>query len=109
MTSSIQDELPLGKSRKSAGQSQAFAHVDPAYLVMFGKALRELIESRHGFTIDDVVEKIGLPFESGKNNSIGALITRAAADGLIEKAGFATARRPESHGRIIHRWIGVRK
>jgi hypothetical protein len=109
MIDSMQDELPLGKSRKSAGQSQAFAHVDPEYLAMFSKALRELIESRHGFTIDDVVEKIGLPFESGKNNSIGALITRAASEGLIEKCGFSTARRPESHGRIIHRWIGVKK
>lgn len=109
MIDTMQDELPLGKARKSAGQSRALSHLDPAYLAMFNKALRELIESRHGFTIDDLVEKIGLPFESGKNNSIGGLITRAAADGLIEKAGFATARRPESHGRIVHRWIGVRK
>jgi hypothetical protein len=108
MTKSSQQELNFD-SRKASGQAKAFSHLDPAYLAMFEKALIDLIESRHGFTIDDLTEKIGLPFESGKNNSIGALITRAAKDGLIEKAGFATARRPESHGRIVHRWIGVRK
>lgn len=111
MTTMSQSELPFlkGRERKRAGQNKAVDHLSVAYRYDFKRALDHFILWQQTFTIDDIVAVIGLPSEGkNRNNALGALISMAAKEGLIRKAGFTTSRRPESHNRIIHQWMGVK-
>lgn len=110
MANEIQTEIDFqqGTQLKESGQSKALSSLDPAYRYEFDKVLAAYIREGLMFTADDIVEIIGLPSSGkNKNNAVGALIAGAAREGLIKKIGYTTAKRKQSHSRIICRWIGA--
>ena len=97
-----------GEAAKESGQKRALSALDPSYSYDFDMCIKSLISKGFPFTIDDVIERIGLPSSGqNKNNSVGGLMSRAAKEKKIRKLGYTVSRRPENHGRIITQWIGV--
>lgn len=54
------------------------------------------------FTADDLTNAIGLPHGTG--NQVGACIRSWAAADRITPAGYETAARKSSHGRVLRVW-----
>ena len=97
---------PSEKKAKEAGQERAVWSVTGEYLARFHRALFQLREDRAPFTIDNIIDMIGLPTEDGQNNAIGGLIAAAAKANLIKHVGYTETKRSGSHGRIIKVWEG---
>jgi hypothetical protein len=98
------------------GQERALRAVGGDYKADFAQAIDYL--SHHftapqigpkAFTIDDVIELIGLPSEGqNKNNAVGALMAGAAKRGLIRAIGYTESNRAGSHKRAVRLWEGVK-
>lgn len=70
-------------------------------------AERWLLARSQSFTADDLVDAIGLPRGlpgANQNNAVGALIQAWSRRGAIHATGTRTAKRPESHGRLLRVW-----
>jgi len=102
----IQQELEFIPPKKR-GQRRAVQALEPEYRVRFFAALEKVRANGSPFTIDDLTEIVGLPSEDHRN-ALGGLMAQAAAEGLIEKVGYAEARRKASHARVISTWRGVK-
>lgn len=101
--------LPFGEFRKIQGQTLAIDHVSSDYSRQFHQCLDLLIRSGKPFTSEEIIKKIGLPSKGeNQNNAIGAFMSKAASKGYIAKHGYTTATRPDSHGRILTVWIGLK-
>jgi hypothetical protein len=98
----------LGDELKELGQDLAVNNVTIDYEESFINRLLFLVESKNPFTIDDIVNSIGLPNKGqNKNNAVGALMSRAAKNKLIKKIGYTKSNRAANHSRIITQWIGI--
>jgi len=98
-----------GEQLKREGMALA-ADAAPAWLDDAWLALVDLVRSGRDFTSEDVVERVGLPRGTpgtNRNNAVGALFSAAAREGLIVRAGFRKATRPDLHARLLTVWRGV--
>lgn len=101
---------------KKDGQAKALAGVPTKYKEEFDRAILYLRDSAvecpklcATFSIDDVIDLIGLPSEGqNKNNAVGALMAGAAKRGLIRAIGYTESKRAGSHGRAVRLWEGVK-
>lgn len=71
------------------------------------QALTTLASSGRVFTIEDFRD-LGVP-EPHHGNAWGGFLCAAAKADLIERVGSVQARRPESRGRWLGQWVGVRE
>jgi hypothetical protein len=95
---------------KKTGQRLALSKlekIDPNYRFEFEQVVNQLCSLGKPFSVEDVISKIGLPSSGiNKNNSVGAIMSALAAEGKIIAFGYTTAKRKESHGRILRSWMG---
>ncbi|WP_157108988.1 hypothetical protein [Corynebacterium aquilae] len=68
------------------------------------EALNALIADGDTFTIDDLRDRVPEGIEPHHCNAWGALLSNAARDGLIQRVGFAQARRKQAHAREVKTW-----
>lgn len=71
------------------------------------QALDAMAALGRAFTVDDLVERTGLP-EATSPRAMGARVLRAARAGRIARVGYAPSRRPSARGAIVRVWRGVR-
>ena len=90
------------------GMDAAAGAVDPVWWEKARNRVMYLAASGEDFTVDKVIEHVGLPnaVEVNANNSVGALINRMAKKGIIVRVGYDKASRLESKGRTIAIWRG---
>lgn len=97
-------------SPKILGQNTALSRLkeeNPEYLNAFESEIDRLIRSGKTFTVEDIVEVIGLPSQGqNKNNSVGALMASFARHGKIISKGYVVAKKKSRHGRPLKLWIG---
>lgn len=83
----------------------------PTWKEAADEALRELAATGDQFSADDLVERIGPPdltrTPNGRNNSIGAVFSRARHAGLIEVVGYTRSTTPTRKGGLIRVWKGT--
>lgn len=68
------------------------------------RAIEELARRRVMFTAEDLRAMVGDPDRPGL---IGARILAAARAGIIERAGYVQASRPERRGGVVALWRGT--
>lgn len=99
---------------KEIGQARAIAAASMTYKQHFDNAIDYLCNAnlamgvpfgKTTFTIDDVIDLIGLPAKGqNKNNAVGALMAGASKRGLIRAVGYTESTRAGSHGRAVRLW-----
>ena len=110
MTSGLLFDLQEGRANKTSGMALALAGAGAAWLTSARIVITRLAGTGQPFTADDVLRIVGLPTRSAsnRNNSVGALFSALAAEGLIRPTGrFVCTTRAIGHGRRIQEWIGA--
>ena len=71
----------------------------------FDHVVDRYIKSGRFFTVEDVVQEIGLPSgEIGGNKIIGAAMSGIVRSGRLTRVGYTKARRTTSHSRQLSVW-----
>lgn len=90
-------------------QDAAEAHADEGWLRAARQQIAALAASGEPWTTDHVwyrLELLGVATHEPR--ALGALIRKAARDGLIRRQGWTPTTRPEAHARPIPVWCGRR-
>lgn len=83
------------------------AHADATWRATAMQALEHLARRDGEFQAHDLIE-LGCP-EPAHPNHWGPLLHAAKKAGLIEQAGVAMSKRPETRGSLVRTWRGVRR
>lgn len=89
-----------------AGRDEAEENTDTWWAENALAAIRVLAGSGREFQAYDIVEQFGVA-EPDSGKRWGALLKRAAREGLIVPVGVARSRRPSSAGALCRTWRGV--
>jgi hypothetical protein len=84
-------------------------HADEGWLRAARQEIAALAASGEPWTTDHVwyrLEQLGVTTREPR--ALGALIRKAARDGLIRQQGYTPTTRPEAHARPIPVWCGRR-
>lgn len=84
------------------------SHASKEYRCKLIGAIEVLIERGGEFTADDVRQIAGDPPATTHPNIAGAIVNRAARDGIIRMVGYGISSRPQGHGNLVRRWIGLK-
>lgn len=107
-----------GAQLRDEGMAKAAAHADRLHEAWQERAMGFLKEfsircwasaSQHNFTAEDVydyAERYGLPRPPDRR-AWGAVMTKAAKQGIIRKVGYGVSARPECHNRPVTMWERV--
>lgn len=101
-------EQEAGALARDAGMAAAAAAA-PDWTELAKQAVRFLAATGTDFTIDDVIERAGLPNDSksNANNAVGALMSGAAKRRIIERVGYTRTSRRLGHARSVAVWRGI--
>lgn len=98
-------QLIEGEALKQEGMKQALDNAkdgtDMAWVVEANRAADILIVQRRDFTIEDIVERAGLPTN---RNATGAFMNGLARSGRIALVGYRKGTRESQHARRIAVW-----
>lgn len=89
-----------------AGRDQAERNSDDWWVRTALQAVRAIAKTGREFQAFDLVEIYGVP-EPDHPNRWGALLTRAARDGVIVVVGAAPSRRPTTAKSLTRTWRGA--
>jgi hypothetical protein len=103
---SLFGDLDDAQRRRDQGRRAVELNTHPGWKAHAERVVAELATSGVEFTAETVRERTGHPLAS-HHNAFGAVLAAAARAGTIVPAGFATATRPEAHGRILRVWRGA--
>lgn len=88
---------------KETGMAQAET-VNEEWNTQARAEIMRLARTGQPFTIEDVIDVVGLP--GGSNKSVGSVMNRVARTGMIYKYGQRPASRVTSHRRSLQVWRG---
>ena len=98
-----------GATLKNIG-TEAALHAFPEWQTRAQEAAVLLLSRQSSITSEDVTDLVGFPRQgrtSNANNAVGAVFLALRTMGLIRRAGFAPARNPQAHNRLLARWTRV--
>lgn len=109
---SLWDELAAARDDRDTGADLALASdAISEWRSRAVPALRELAQRGVPFTVDAVIEMVGLPkgaVGTNVNNAIGALFLHASKSGLIRTTGRRVpTQRRSNHARRVAEWVGT--
>jgi hypothetical protein len=99
------DDAPADKD-VLAGRGQAEHNADDWWLSTAMQAVRAMAATGREFQAFDLAEIYGTP-EPDHANRWGALLTRAAREGVIVSVGAAPSRRPSTARSLTRTWRGA--
>ncbi|MDQ4032538.1 MAG: hypothetical protein M3332_09825 [Actinomycetota bacterium] len=105
MQRSLFDDAPTGED-VLAGRDQAERNADDWWMRTALHAVRAMAATGRVFQAFDLVETFGTP-EPDHPNRWGALLTRAAREGVIVSVGAAPSRRPSTARSLTRIWRGA--
>lgn len=94
--------------RREQGMAEVEAHSDSEYRYRLIGAIEVLAASAREFTADEARKIAGDPPPTTHPNIAGALFNAAAKAGTIRMVGYGLSTRPQGHGNLVRRWIGVK-
>lgn len=99
-------DVPAADANVLAGRDRAERNGDDWWVRTALQAVRAAAKTGQEFQAFDLVETYGVP-EPDHPNRWGALLTRAARDGVIVAVGAAPSRRPSTARSLTRTWRGA--
>jgi hypothetical protein len=104
-------DFERGLELRDAGCAATLAHAErdtPDWLACALSILRSFAKDRVEFTSDDFrAFARGILPDPPHHNAFGALFNNAAKAGVIQRVGYARARRDVAHGRVLGVWAAA--
>jgi hypothetical protein len=94
-----------GEALKAEGMAKAALNADQGtdagWRFRALEVAKTLIAGGRPFTMDDIVDQVGMPIH---RNATGSLLSGLARQGLIERVGVVKGKRDSQHSRLISVW-----